>query len=67
MFSALQAGIASHGDEKAKMPEDIEPPAALNPRTKKAFRRKRARKGERMRNDDQGRKEVAICEDQDCT
>jgi hypothetical protein len=47
------------------MPENIEPTAALNPRAKKAFWPKRTRKGERMRNDNQGGKEIAVCKDQD--
>ena len=47
------------------MPEGIQPSAALNPRAKKAFRRKRSRKGQRVRNDDQGGKEIAICQYQE--
>ena len=49
------------------MPEDIQPCAALHPRTKQAVRRKGARKGQRMRNHDQSAKKIAICQDQERT
>ena len=40
------------------MPEDVEPPCALETGTKKSGRRKGTREGEQMRNNNQSSKEI---------
>src|SRR5262249_34593589 len=61
----LEQRVADDGDGQSCMPKPIQPNGGLQSRAQDAGRRERSRERQRMRDDDQGREQVAARNDQE--